>query len=77
MSEHVSSSGHSPVLDDFLALSRILTGAEGLKPELGRQYFDHLSSTPLNPFSREILGSKRWSKPSKLTLEVRLEKKAE
>jgi hypothetical protein len=55
MSEHLSSSGHSSVLDDFLALSRILTGVEGLKPEIGRQYLDHLSSTPLNPSLREIL----------------------
>jgi hypothetical protein len=45
----------APVLDDFLALSRILTGVENLDAELGRQYFDRLTSTPFGPVLRQIL----------------------
>jgi len=35
-------------LEGFLALSRILTGVENLDAELGRQYLDRLTSTPLS-----------------------------
>jgi hypothetical protein len=41
--------------EDFLALSRILTGVERLDAELGRQYLDRLNSTPFAPTVREIL----------------------
>lgn len=43
------------MLKDFLALSRILTGVEILDAELGRQYLDRLTSTPFEPFLRQIL----------------------
>jgi hypothetical protein len=36
-------------------LSRILTGVEKLDAELGRQYLDRLTSTPFEPFLRQIL----------------------
>lgn len=41
--------------DDFLALSRILTGVENLDAELGRLYLDRLTKSPLEPFVRQIL----------------------
>ena len=44
------------MIDDFLDLSRILTGVQDLSPDLGRQYLDRLSSSPLQPQLREILG---------------------
>jgi hypothetical protein len=34
------------MLEDFLTLSRILTGVETLDPELGAQYLDRLMSSP-------------------------------
>jgi len=43
------------MLQDFLALSRILTGVENLDAELGRQYLDRLTSTPFDPALRRIL----------------------
>jgi hypothetical protein len=43
------------MLEDFLALSRILTGVERLDAGLGRQYLDRLNSTPFEPTVREIL----------------------
>jgi hypothetical protein len=42
-------------IDEFLALSRMLTGVEKLNAELGRQYLDRLSSSPFDPFLLEIL----------------------
>lgn len=43
------------MLQAFLALSRILTGVANLDAELGHQYLDRLSSTPFQPFVRQIL----------------------
>src|ERR1700722_19417767 len=43
------------MLKDFIALSRILTGVEHLDAELGRQYLDRLTSSPYDPFLRQIL----------------------
>jgi len=55
MSETLSTAALGSVLQDFLALSRILTGVENLEEELGRQYLDRLTSTPYEPFLRQIL----------------------
>jgi Membrane bound FAD containing D-sorbitol dehydrogenase len=43
------------MFDDFLALSRILTGVQNLNAELGRQYMDRLASTPFEPVLRQVL----------------------
>jgi hypothetical protein len=43
------------MLKEFIDLSRILTGVEHLDPELGRQYLDRLTSSPYEPFLRQIL----------------------
>jgi|SRR5450755_1102054 len=43
------------MFDDFLALSRILTGVQNLDAELGRQYLDRLTSTPFEPGLHQIL----------------------
>jgi hypothetical protein len=43
------------MFDDFLALSRILTGVQNLDAELGRQYLYRLASTPFEPVLRQIL----------------------
>ena len=43
------------MFDDFLALSRILTGVQNLDAELGRQYLDRLTSTPFEPVLHQIL----------------------
>jgi len=43
------------MLDDFLALSSILTGVGDLDPALGRHYLDRLKSTPFAPAILEIL----------------------
>jgi hypothetical protein len=43
------------MLEDFVALSRILTGVENLDTGLGRQYLDRLTSSPYDPFLRQIL----------------------
>jgi len=50
-----SPSSRVPVFDNFLALSRILTGVEELDADLGRQYFDRLNSGPWSPSLSEIL----------------------
>ena len=52
-SSSVSSSGLP--LDDFLALSRILTGVEVLDVEAGRQYLDLLASTVFGLPLRQVL----------------------
>ena len=41
--------------DDFLALSRILTGVDNLDADLGQQYLDRLNSSPFNIFLLQIL----------------------
>ena len=43
------------MLDDFMELSRVLTGVENLYAKLGRQYVDRLNSGPLQPQLREVL----------------------
>ncbi|HTQ60452.1 MAG TPA: sugar dehydrogenase complex small subunit [Candidatus Solibacter sp.] len=45
----------APILEEFLALSRILTGVEKLDAELGRQYLDRLNSGPFSvPFGQIV-----------------------
>jgi len=43
------------MVNEFLALSRILTGVDNLDPKLGQRYLDRLTSTPFEPFLRQIL----------------------
>ena len=43
------------MLDDFMALSRLLTGVENLDVKLGRQYLDRLNGTSFQPQLREVL----------------------
>jgi hypothetical protein len=45
----------SAMLDDFMDLSRVLTGVANLDAKLGRQYVDRLNSGPLQPQLREVL----------------------
>jgi Membrane bound FAD containing D-sorbitol dehydrogenase len=51
------------MLEDFLALSRILTGVDSLDPALGSQYLDRLLSSPLEPSARLILKRFHTFKP--------------
>jgi hypothetical protein len=44
-----------PMLKDFVALSRVLTGVEKIDENLARQYLDRLRSTPFEPFLRQVL----------------------
>lgn len=55
MPEALSSQVRGPMLEDFRALSRILTGVENLDVEVGRRYLDRLTSTPFEPSLRRIL----------------------
>jgi len=50
------------MLNDFLSLSRILTGVENLDADLGRQYLDRLASSPFDPFLRQIVARFRGMK---------------
>ena len=60
------------MLEDFLALSKVLTGVETLDPALGRHYLDRLNSTPLAPTLRTILDLFSTLKPGPtLTDQVR------
>ena len=43
------------MLNEFITVSKVLTGVEHLDTELGRQYLDRLSSSPYDPFLRQIL----------------------
>jgi hypothetical protein len=43
------------MLEDFIALSRIVTGVPSLNEELGRQYLDRLISSPYQPIVHRIL----------------------
>ena len=52
------------MLEDFLALSRILTGVESLDAALGRQYLDRLVSSPFDLPLRQILERFRGFKES-------------
>ena len=49
------SASRPSTLDDFLALSRILTGVQVLDSEIGSQYLDRLNSSPLQPALATIL----------------------
>jgi len=51
-----SSTAHSSAIEDFLALSRVLTGVDKLDAAIGRQYLDRLNSSPFSPLVRQILG---------------------
>jgi hypothetical protein len=42
-------------LEEFLALSRILTGIENLDRELGKQYLERLAGGPEQPLIQQIL----------------------
>lgn len=55
MPEKLWSSPRTAIFDDFLALSRILTGVDNLDADLGRQYLDRLNSSPFNLFLGQIL----------------------
>jgi hypothetical protein len=55
MAEKLALSVPSSDFDDFLALSRILTGVDKLDAKLGRQYLDRLNSSPFNPLLSQIL----------------------
>jgi hypothetical protein len=55
MLEKLSSPARTSVFDDFLAISRILTGVDNLDADLGRQYLDRLNSSPFNPLLSQIL----------------------
>jgi hypothetical protein len=57
------------MLEDFLALSRILTGVENLDANVGRQYMDRLSSTPFDPSLRQIFEIFRGLKKDKTLAE--------
>lgn len=60
------------MLEDFLALSQILTGVERLNAELGRQYLERLNSSPSQPTMRQILEKFREiSKDARLVDEVK------
>jgi hypothetical protein len=55
MPENVPLSTHSAVLDDFISISRILTGVDNLSAESGCRYLDRLNSSPFSPFLSQIL----------------------
>jgi len=55
MPKTLPSSDSVPGIEDFLALSRILTGVENLDAVLGGQYLDRLGSTPFGSALREVL----------------------
>lgn len=43
------------MLEEFLALSRILTGVEDLDRDLGKQYLERLAGSPEQPLIQQIL----------------------
>jgi hypothetical protein len=51
------------MLEDFLALSRILTGVAALDADLGAQYLDRLMSSPWSAPVRRILDQFRGLTP--------------
>jgi hypothetical protein len=61
-------------LEEFVALSRILTGVDSLDPALAGQYLDRLLSSPLEPSVRLILERFRILK-SGATLAAHVQKK--
>ena len=60
------------MIDDFMALSRVLTGVEDLDVNLGRHYSDRLASSPFQPQLDEILERFRaFKKGDKLVEQVK------
>jgi len=60
------------MLDDFMTLSRVLTGVEDLDVNLGRQYLDRLASSPFQPQVDEILKRfRRLKKDENLVKQVK------
>ena len=55
MAKAIPSQGSA--LKDFLALSRILTGVNGLDANMGRQYLNRLAGTTFEPLLRQVLGA--------------------
>jgi Membrane bound FAD containing D-sorbitol dehydrogenase len=51
------------MLEEFLALSRILTGVDALDPAIGGAYLDRLLSSPLEPAVRQVLKRFHGLKP--------------
>jgi hypothetical protein len=63
---------YESMLDDFMALSRVLTGVEDLDVTLGRQYLDRLVSSPLQVQLSAILERFReFKKDEKLVEQVK------
>jgi hypothetical protein len=63
---------HESMLDDFMVLSRVLTGVEDLDVSLGRQYLDRLVSSPLQLQLSAILERFReFKKDEKLVEQVK------
>lgn len=62
------------MLEDFIALSRVLTGFAALDSELARQYLDRLTSSPCAPALRQLLERFRGLKAdATLTAQVKRE----
>jgi hypothetical protein len=53
MAKAVPSKGSA--LRDFLALSRILTGVDGLDKNMGRQYLDRITGSTFEPSLQQVL----------------------
>lgn len=69
MAETSSASARASVFEDFLELSRILTGVDNLSADLGRQYLDRLNSSPFNIFLGQMLKRFRELKDKQQILE--------
>ena len=67
----VATSAQNSELEDFLALSRILTGVEDLDVEIGRQYLERLNGTPFGPSLRRVLERFRRLKGKRGSREVK------
>jgi hypothetical protein len=59
------------MLEEFLALSRVLTGVAALDPQRGGQYLDRLLSSPWAPSLQRVLERFRELKPD-ATLEAQV-----
>jgi hypothetical protein len=63
---------YESMLDDFMALSRVLTGVEDLDVTLGRQYLDRLVSSPLQlQLSAMLERFREFKKDEKLVEQVK------
>jgi Membrane bound FAD containing D-sorbitol dehydrogenase len=58
-----SLSAQAKMLEDFLALSKILTGVQTLDAALASQYLDRLNSTPFAPLLTQIIARFQTLKP--------------